>query len=307
MVWIVIAIFSYFLLAFVALVDKYLVSGPIPGAKVYVFYVGLLGSLSILLIPFFDFFAPASFFDISLALMAGSVHLIALFALYSALKEFEVSRVIPTIGAVSPIFIIFLGYFFSGISPILNYKKILAFIFLILGGFLVNLRKGNKATLRSIEISFLTAFLFALFLILTKFVYFLFPFWVGFIWMRIGGLITALFFLLSKEVKTEIFKNKVSFKRKTLWIFSGDQAIGGLAFVLQNFAIALVPLSLLSFVNALEGTKYVFLFFFSFIISLNFPGVLNEETSKKIVFQKGLAIVLIVIGLVMIAFNPTIY
>jgi drug/metabolite transporter (DMT)-like permease len=307
MFWILIAIFSYFLLAIVALVDKYLLTGPIPGPRVYAFYVGLLGIITIFLIPFVGFSVSGSFFDIGLAILAGIVHLFALFALFSALREFEVSRIIPSVGAVSPIFIIFLGSFLSGISPDLNSKRILALICLILGGFLVNLKRGRSSNLKSVGISFLTGFLFALFFILTKLVYFIFPFWTGFILMRIGGFIVSIFFFLSKEVKQEIFKNKVSFNPKIMWIFLGNQGMGGFAFVLQNFAVSLVPLGLLSFVNALEGTKYIFLLFFSFLLSLNFPGILKEETSKNIVLQKSFAVFLIIIGLVIIGFNSGIY
>lgn len=307
MLWILIAIFAYFLLAIVALVDKYLVSGPIPGAKVYAFYVGVLGIISILLIPFIGFFIPDSFYQAGLALLAGSVHIFALFAFFSCLKKFEVSRVVPSIGAVSPIFVVFLGYFLSGVSPDLSMERMLALFLLILGGFLINLKRKGRATMESIGASFLTALLFALFFILTKLVYFLFPFWTAFVWMRIGGFIAALLFLFSREVKEEVFKNKVSFSPKTFGIFLGNQGMGGFAFVLQNFAVALAPLGLLSFVNALEGTKYVFVLIFSLIVSLKFPEALKEEFSRSVVFQKIISVVLIIAGLIILGFNSGIY
>lgn len=307
MPWILIAIFAYFLLAIVALVDKYLVSGPIPGAKVYAFYVGALGIISILLIPFIGFFVPDSFCQSGLALLAGSVHIFALFAFFSCLKKFEVSRVVPAVGAISPIFVVFLGYFLSGISPNLGAERTLALFLLISGGFLINLKREGRATMESVGASFLTALLFALFFILTKLVYFLFPFWSGFVWMRIGGFIAALLFLFSREVKEEVFKNRVSFNPKTLWIFLGNQGMGGFAFVLQNFAVSLAPLGLLSFVNALEGTKYVFVLILSLFASLKFPEALKEDFSRSVIFQKTLSVILIIAGLVILGLNSGIY
>jgi len=302
MTWILSAVLAYFLLALVALVDKHLVSGPIPGPKVYSFYVGLLGVFSLILVPFgFSVSEPLSV--IYLSVFAGAVFVFALFALFSALERFEVSRVVPAIGAASPLFILLFGYLFSGIKPDLNFLKILALVLLICGGVLITLENKKTITIESIKISVLAAFLFALSLTLSKFVYFLQPFWSGFIWMRIGGVLAALFFLFSKEVREELFRKRVSFKPGTLWLFIGNQAIGGCAFILQNFAIALVPLSLLPFVNALEGVKYVFLLMLVFLISLKFPKFLKEKFSGEAMIQKLLAVFLIVCGLVILTLS----
>ena len=302
MTWILSAVIAYFLLALVALVDKHLVSGPIPGPKVYSFYVGLLGVFSLALIPLgFSVSEPLSV--VCLSIFAGVIFVLALFAFFSALEKFEVSRVVPAIGAISPLFVLSFSYLFSGIKPDLSFFKILALALLICGGILITLEKKKAMTVESIKLSVLAAFLFALSLTLSKFVYFLQPFWSGFIWMRIGGVLTALFFLFSKEVREELFKKRVSFKPGTFWLFIGNQAVGGCAFVLQNLAIALVPLSLLSFVNALEGVKYVFLLILVFLISLKFPKFLKRELSGRAVFQKLLAVFLIVCGLVILTLS----
>ena len=84
-------------------------------------------------------------------------------------------------------------------------------------------------------------------------------------------------------------------------IFLFNQGIGAGAFILQNWAIALVPLGFLAFINALEGTKYLFLLIFTILLALKFPKILKEEISKKILFQKIIAILLIGGGLVLLA------
>ena len=58
MTWLVAALSTYLILAIVFLVDKYLLTQRIPNPKVYSFYVGGLGVLALVLIPFVDFSVP---------------------------------------------------------------------------------------------------------------------------------------------------------------------------------------------------------------------------------------------------------
>lgn len=299
MLWLVVAISAYSLLAIVALVDKYLISGPIPSPKVYVFYVGILGILALCLIPL-GFLIPEPLY-ITMSLLAGAIYIFALLGLIRALQLFEASKVVPAIGGLLPIFTLSLIYFFSGGEKILGFLEILAFLLLISGSILIALEKEKSITLKSLEISALAAFLFSLTFVLSKFVYLSQPFWSGFIWMRIGGFLAAIFFLFSKEVREELFKKQVVFKPKTAGIFLSNQAMAAGGFILQNWAIALVPLAFLPFINALEGTKYVFLLIFAILLSLKFPQILKEEISKKVLLQKISAILLIGGGLVLLA------
>jgi len=181
--------------------------------------------------------------------------------------------------------------------------QITAFILLILGSIFITFEKQKSISLKSLKITALAAFLFAITFILTKYVYLNQSFWNGFLWMRIGGSLTAPFFLFSKQVRDEIFRRKSTFQKKTGTIFLGNQVVGASAFLLQNWAIALVPLSFLPFINALEGTKYVFVLIFSILLSVKFPQFLKEKISKGIIVQKIIAISLIIGGLLLIAFK----
>jgi len=299
MLWLLVTISAYFLFAIVALGDKYLLAGP-PNPKSYSFYVGTLGILILVLIPFVDFSVP-SLPQIFLCLLAGSIYILALFGLYAALENFEASRVVPAIGGLLPLFTFGLVYLASGGKEVLSGWEILAFILLLTGSVFITFKKGKLITSKSLQVSAASALLFALAFVLTKYVYLAQPFWSGFIWMRIGGFLIALCFLFTKEVKREIFERKFTFQKKTGTFFLFNQAIGAGAFILQNWAIALVPLGFLAFINALEGTKYVFLLIFAILISLKFPKVLKEEISRKILFQKILAILLIGSGLALLA------
>ena len=72
MPWLIAAIFSSLILAVVFLVDKYLLAGPIPGPKVYTFYVGILGISVLFLIPFVGFYVPG-IEQIALSFCAGII------------------------------------------------------------------------------------------------------------------------------------------------------------------------------------------------------------------------------------------
>lgn len=299
MLWLLIAIFAYFLIAITNLGDKYLLAGP-PNPKIYSFYAGILGIVVLVLIPFLGFSLP-SFNQLILGFLAGLVFILGIFSFYNALKNFEASRVIPAIGGFLPLFTLGFVYFSTGGGEIPMFKDFVALILLILGSVFITLEKKKMISFKSLPISILTAFLFSLVFLLSKFVYLSQPFWSGFILMRVGGFFTALCFIFTKEVREEIFRRKTTFNKKTGTFFLFNQTLGAMAFILQNWAIALVPLALLPFINALEGTKYLFLMILIVIISLKFPKFLKEEVSGKTLFQKITATILIISGLFLFA------
>ena len=303
MFWLIIIILAYFLFALVSLGDKYILSGP-PNPKIYVFYGGVLGILVLVLIPFVGFFVPG-ILQMILCLLAGVIFVFASLCLFFGLERFEASRIIPAIGGFLPLFSLALIYLFSGGKEALGLKEILAFIPLVLGSVLVTYNPSKKVSFDSLRISVIAAFLFALSFILTKYVYLILPFWVGFIWIRIGAFMTALLFIFSKEVRREIFSGASAFSKKTGIFFILNQGVGAGAFIMQNWAIALVGLVYLPIINALQGLQYAFLFVLATLISFKFPKALEEKISRKIIFQKLLAILFIGFGLAFLAFNIT--
>ena len=297
MSWLSVAILAYLIFAVVSLVDKYLLAGPIPNPKVYTFYIGVLGVLVLFLAPFVGFSVPQPS-QIILSLLAGAIFIYGLFWFYKALRDFEISRVVPAIGGILPLFTLGLVYIFSAGKETLGYFEFFAFILLILGSILITYERSKKISFKSLQISTIAAFFLALSFVLTKYVYLVQPFWSGFIWIRIGGFLMAIFFfLLFKEIREEIFKKKVSFKKRTIGVFLSNQAMGAGASILQNWAIFLAPLVYVAIINALQGINYAFLLVFIIFLSLKFPQILREEISKKILFQKIIAILLIGAGL----------
>jgi len=300
MLWLTITILAYFILAIVFLVDKYLLTGSIPNPKVYAFYVGTLGILVLVLAPFVGFYIPEKS-QIALSLLAGAVFVYGLFWFYKTLQLFEASRVVPAIGGLTPLFTFGLIYLFTLGQEILSPKGFMAFILLVLGSILINLKKEKLINLKSFKFSILTAFFFSLAFVLTKYIYLVQSFWNGFIWRSIGGfLMAACFFTFFPEIKKEIFRKREKFQKKTAVVFLSNQTAGAGAAILQNWAIFLAPLAYVPVIHALNGTQYVFLFIFSIFLSLKFPQILKEEISKEVLSQKIIAILLIGGGLILL-------
>lgn len=303
MLWLFVAILSYFILAAVFLADKWLLLGPISRPQIYAFYIGILQILIFPLIFFIDF-VILSPLHIFLALASGFFFIWALYWFYKGLQLFEPSRIVPAVGGFVPIFILTIIYFLSGGEEVFTAGYFLSFLFLIFGSVLLTHEKSKKISFQSIKISIVTAILFAFYSVLAKYAYMGQPFWSGFIWIRAGSFLTAILFLFlfRKEILSEVFvKPKIIESKKNAAVFFINQGVGSGANILQNWAIALAPLAFVPIVSALQGTQYVFLLLFAVFLSLKFPQIMREEISRKTLLQKIAAILLIGAGLVILA------
>lgn len=303
--WFFVAVSAYFILAVVYLIDKYLLAGPIPNPKVYAFYVGILGLVALFLIPFVGFYYPG-FFQVFLAFLSGTSFIFSLFWFFKAIRLFEVSRIVPAVGGILPVFSYLLVFIFSWGKERFFLQEFFAFLLLVFGSVFIAYKPrsfSKKSWAKSLPFSAAAAFFLALSFVLAKYVYLSLPFWTGYIWIRMGGGLAALIFLVfSSELKKELFEVKMGMQRKTTGIFLTNQAAGALSNILQNWSIALAPLAYVAIINALQGIQYVFLLVFAVLFSLKFPQLLKEEISREIILQKIVAILLIGAGLAILAF-----
>jgi len=303
MTWLFATLSTYLILAVVFLVDKYLLTQKIPNPKVYTFLVGLLGGLALVLIPFVGFSVPEKF-QIFLSLLAGAVYIFALFWFYKGLQIFEASRVVPAITGILPLFTFGITFIFSRGEAVLDPRTLIAFLLLILGSVLITYEKKKDISLKCLRISIVAAFFLALSFALTKYVYLAQTFWSGFIWIRLGGVLMALAFLpFLGDIEKMISQVKEKAQKGTALLFVSNQGLGASAIILQNWAIFLAPLAYVAIINALQGVQYVFILIFAIFLSLKFPKILKEEISRKVIFQKVFAILLIGAGLFILTFK----
>ena len=299
--WLAIIILAYFFFSLSYLGDKLLLSKPQINASAYTFYVGIISIFVIVFIPFVKFVLPSAilFFWI---ITDAAVYIIGMYAMFVALRKFDVSRVMTTIGATQPIFIFALTWIFWG-PQILGSINILAFILLLVGSFLISFEKKSKSNGRYLLITVLSAILFSLDYVFQKIIFLQTGFLEGFILIRVFVFIFALLFLFSKNNRKEIFKKQNVSSKQNWVIFIGTHSSGGIANILQAFAISLAPVAFLPIINSSRGIQYVFLFLMTIFLSIFFPKILKEKTSKWILIQKIVSIVLIVLGLALLVYN----
>lgn len=297
MLWILVITLAYLCFALSSLGDRIILSGH-SRPNSYTFFVGILSAAVILLIPFIGISVPQGILWLWI-ILAALFNILGIYTMFSALNVFDVSKIIPTIGALQPIFVVIFSFLILG-EDAMESRQIFAFIILLLGSVLISIEKNYRVTRRSLKLSFFAALFFSLEMIFAKIVYLDLAFSDGFIWMKIFGLVFVMSFLFNKTFRRDIFKVDQKLDKKNSIIFFLGQGFGGLANILQGWAISLVPLAYLGIMNAMKGLQYVFLFIFALIISAVFPKLLNEKTSKTIIIQRIIAIILIVIGLLVL-------
>jgi len=295
--WLLIAIISHFIAAFVFIIDKYLFSHTRLKPVAYAFYVGVLaGVLSLVLAPFGFYLIP--FNQIIFSLIAGFFFVLAIFFFYKSVQLGEVSRIIPIIGGLVPLFTLVFTYFFLNERLVIN--QLIAFCLLVFGGIVMvwprkQVRSKKAISLaKRLPLAVMAALFFAASYVLTKYIYTLQPFINGFIWIRLGELLGAGLLFLIPQFRKIILETsrKIKFQTGKLAIFS--KGLSALAFILLNYAIFLGSVTL---VNSLQGVQYVFLLIIAVFLSKKFPQILKEQVNQSAVLQKVIAILFIVLAL----------
>lgn len=310
MSWILIALSAYFFLAFANLIDKFLVDNIIKSSRAYAFIVCLMGLLAFLIAPWFLTWSGWSWF--LFYLVSGALFALALLFLYESLKQGEASRTIMVVGGTTPIFSLFFSWLFWG--EILSQGQLLGFLCLVAGIFFIAFLpikynfwdrlfikfKFIKDKRKSgLLIAIFSGLFYSLYFISSKHAYNHQEFLNVFLWTRLGAFLLVLFFLFnrsSREFIKNIFKQKNKIKKGGLVLF--NQALGSSGFILQNYAISLGPVAI---INALQGFQYALLITLSAIGALFIPQLAKEDFNYRIIKQKILALVLIILGLFFIS------
>jgi drug/metabolite transporter (DMT)-like permease len=320
--WLAIALISYLINAGVYVGDKFLLSKKVHSSIAYAFYVGIWSFLNIFLLVL-DPWLP-NWQQLGIDLAAGLIFLATLIFWYKALHQSEATRVVPIVGALIPVFSYGLGFVF--LHEQLTERELLAFLILIIGGILVSVKHtrfyefhavadrvravfGNalggihaeyRPTRRLIVNSIVSAFFFAAFYVLIKYVYSTQPFVGGFVWSRMGSFIGVHLMLLIPAWRKLIFEKHIgeSSKPKNLVLFFLIRGMAAFAFILLNRAVSMGNVAV---TNALQGSQYIFLFLMVLFLSSRYPKVLKEELSGEVLFQKIIGALLVGIGMYMLA------
>jgi drug/metabolite transporter (DMT)-like permease len=298
-----------------------LLSKKIHSSIVYAFYVGIwsIGNFVLLI---FSPWVPTSY-ELILDLLAGFLFLFTLVFWYKALHQSEATRVVPIVGALTPIFSFIFSYLFLGahLSP----QQFAAFIVLIAGGLLISIKRTRmhmatevwnrvknicgdvvgefavemRPTWRLILNSVIAAACFAAYYVFIKYIYSHTgqPFIGAFVWSRLGSFLGVLCILLVPAWRKLIKESNTSEHRspKQLTFFLLVRLAAAAAFIMLNYAVSLSDN--VSLINALQGTQYAFLLFLIIVMARKFPKFIDEEIGRGVIFQKTIGIDLVGLGL----------
>ena len=295
MIWFILAIASYLLSATVRIIDKFLLSSRVRNPLTYAFYGATLTSFALLLWPF-DF-AFLSLQTTILAIISGICFFAAIYFLYAAMAKGETSRVISLIGGISPLIILVLSYFI--LRERLPTHWVIAFVSLILGSFILARGNNSKSSEFSINKKFplysiCAAIFFALMFFTSKLVFMESSFLNGFIWLRVGTILSVFFVMLFPSARKSIFESPLNVSDRISLAFISNKALSALAFFLLNFSISRGSVTV---INALQGVEYVFVFLLALIFSFLKPEVLKESFTAEATLQKIFGIALVSIGI----------
>lgn len=303
MPWLFLAITGYLLLAGASFGDRFLLAGALPSPKLYTFFIGLSGFLIIpFLVPLGVVF-PDDIFTFSLGIAAGVSFAVALIPYFEAIVQTEVSRVMPAVGAFVPIFT-FLGVSLMA-SETLSSREIFALSLLISGGFLISAKKSSLRYFLRDGSFFLVgaaALLFALSFLASKIVFDRTGFVGGLTLILLGRGFAALALFGFQEVRDGLFHQKIALHKHILLPFAVFQSLGAIGMLLQALSVSLVKVSQVPLVNALEGTRYLFLFLFVGLAARWKPELLKEEMRGGVLWQKIIAGGIIIMGVALLAF-----
>jgi len=310
MFWIIIAIIAYFIQAIVSATDKIILTKSLPNPISYAFWVGIFSVFNIFFL-WISWDYPGIRW-LLLDFLVGGVWLIATLSLYKMIKEHETSRVATITGAFIPIFTLILSYIF--LNEGYTIKQLLAFAFLLLGSVLLSFKKSRLYKIKEFfkrmhsiifkeeDIltrqlffgSVVTAVFFAVYFIITKYVFSNQPFLSAYAWTRIGAVGAALCLLFFPGNWKLIFEKPKSSKKTAAGLFLTNKILGGISFILINLAISLGTVAI---INAMQGIQFVFLLIIVVLLSVKYPKILKEEITKETLAQKISGIVLVGVGL----------
>lgn len=311
--WLGIAILSYFINAGVYVADKFLLSKKFHSSIIYAFYVGIWSVLNFVLLVFAPYVPTLKWLLIDLS--AGALFLFTIVFWYKALHQSESTRVVPVVGALTPIFTLLFVYLFLGEG--LNRQHLVAFPILITGGVLISVKHTRVHILSNVieriqEIigliharyqpmrrllinSFVAAFFFAAYNVLIKYIYMHQPFLGSFVWSRLGTFLATLSILLVPAWRNAIMSNQHGVKKQSnMLFFLSVRFMAAMAFIMVNWAISLGNVAM---VNVLQGVQYLFLLIIVMFLSKVAPSVYQEEMGRDVILQKLGGILLVSYGL----------
>lgn len=284
-------ILAYFFNAIAVLSNKFLLNRIIPDPLIYIFYISLVSIFALLTLPFTNM---PSFITFIIASFSTILWTLGAYFMFKALKIGQVSRVIPIIGTLIPIFLLM----FASSTNAISINQSWAVLILVLGMVFLTLSDlAGKLDKREFIFEILSAALFAFSYIALRMAYLHLDFFSTLVWSRLILLPLVISIIAIPKLRRKIINTKgtkINFFSKSGLIFIAGQTSGLFSELLLSFSISLANPAL---VNSLQGTQYIFLLIFTIILSKKYPQIFTEKYSLLNLIAKFIGVGLIGIGL----------
>ncbi|QQR64475.1 EamA family transporter [Candidatus Kaiserbacteria bacterium] len=303
--WILLAVGAQFLNAFVALVDKHIVSDEktlprpfvyafytclISGVWVVVYFIGFLPFVSASLhIPSFSNVIKPTLEVVALSFLSAYTFFTALVAMFSALRDHDASDVVPVIGSVSALASFGMGYYFFNTT--LSHNFIFGIILLSVGTFLVS---RLQFPVKTAMVALYSGIFFALHYITIKGLFLSTSFDNGFFWSRIAFVFFAGTLLMIPNYFEKIKEQTKSTTKGTAVLVIVNKLLAGVSTILILKATDLGDVAV---VQALGGLQFVFILLLGIFFSMR-PTKLNigETYDRGTILKKVLFVTVITLG-----------
>lgn len=297
MSWVNTAILSAAVLGAVSIIDSHLLSKRMLSLRSFLFPVGMIaliyGSALFILFPLPE---GTSQLTLVVALTSGILRSAAVTIMLYTMRREEVSLVIPVVHTY-PVFVAIMAIPILGES--LVYLQWLAVIIVVAGAVMVSIRRTStgKGTWlgKSFVLLIISSLLLATANIASKYALAYISFWNMFC---LSAFCMSFIFLLI-SVRPSVFEELHGMQRRdsaiALLMFNETLALVGV--VLSFWAIERGPVSL---VSAIIGSRPIFVFVFTLILSRVLPMFLEWHWTKAILALRLTAVAMIVAGVAII-------
>lgn len=297
--YLIIAISAYLLNAVAVTVDKILLVRRLPNPALYVFYISCFSLVVLFGVPFTSFPQTGVFFVASAATILWTF---GAYFMFRALKTGEAIRVIPVIGTLIPIILLFM----SSVSGSIKLDEVWAVIFLLFGlTFLIFSYLKGKFSFEEIGQELISALFFANSYFLLKMAYDASSFLPVFVYSKLILVPIILAILTLPFLRKRVFsaphhEEKINLYSKTGLLLLTGQSSGGASQLLLAFAISLANPAV---INSIQGIQYVFLFLLGLVLAKRYPLAFNDKLTRSHFFAKIIGIILILFGLWVLSYG----
>lgn len=299
MVWPILSIISALTAALINFVDKYLIEkyakqGDVGALILFSSAIGIPASLTIL---FFNrSVLNVSFIEAFVLILNGIMYTLWLIPYLYALNEDETSVVSPLF-QISSIITVILGFIL--LKETLTYSQVIGILAIMFGatGLTLEIKniKSIKVKLRILGLMTLSCAIIAVNTVIFKSLALETNFWSAVFWEYIGfSLAFILFFTFIFSFRVDFLRMLSSNKLPIISLNLFNELLAVASKLAFNAALLLAPVGIVSFFS--EGVQPVFVLLLGLTLTRFFPKTVIETTEKKVVFQKFISIIFIVVG-----------